>query len=114
MQDNLKYIQKQIEKDQIEAQSNRRQADAERNKASIYDTEGRLGDKDLHEQQAKQLDDKADQLDAEIKALEPKKAKIEARIAELKGQRETLNRETLEKITAIDKELVALQGSMTI
>lgn len=114
MQDNLKSIQRQIDRDHENAATARQQAEAERAKANMYDTEGRIGDKDFHQQQAQQFDDQAEQLENEASELEPKKAEMEARIAELKTQRETINRETLEKITAIDKELVSLQGSMTI
>ena len=114
MDDNIKYIEKQIEKNRIEAEAMRRQAEVERNKASQYSEPDQDGDRIYHTQQAEQLDSKADQYEAEANTLEPKKAQIEARINELKTQRETINREALDKTLAIDKELAQIQGSMTI
>jgi predicted RNase H-like nuclease (RuvC/YqgF family) len=112
MVDNLKTIQKQVDGKTVEAATARQQADAERTKASIYDTDARLGDKNFHEQQATNFDLKAQQLEAEAEALKPKLAETQSRITELKTQRETINRETLNQTVAIDRELDQLQGGL--
>ena len=114
MPDSLRYIAKQIDRDQINAQTARQQAQTERDQTGRDEAAGRESDKDYHNQQAQQFDDRADQLEAEAQQLESQKAEVEARVNELKTQRETLNRETLEKIMAIDKELAQLQGGLTI
>jgi chromosome segregation ATPase len=114
MQDNLKYLEKEIQKAQSNAQGARQQAEAERFRASQYESEHREGDSTLHMQGAEVLEQRANEHDSELQQLEARKAQVEARIAELKTQRETLNRETLDKVMAIDKELAALQGSLTI
>ena len=114
MQDNLKWIEKQIENNRIEAANFRQQSQAERGRAVQFDPETQQGDINFHNQQADELDDRADKLEEEAKALEPKKVEIEARVAELKTERERINRETVDRTLAIDKELARLQGSMTI
>ena len=113
MEDNIKYIDKQIENHHIEAQAAQQRAVAERNQADQYTEESVLGQRDYHLQQAERFDQEADEHEAAAKALEPKKVQIEARIAELKAEREKINRETLDRTIAIDKELARLQGSMT-
>ena len=114
MQDNLKYLEKEIQKAQSNAQGARQQAEAERFRAAQYESDHREGDSTIHMQGAEVLEQRANELDNELQQLEARRAQVEARVTELKAQRETLNRETLEKVTAIDKELAALQGSMTI
>ncbi|MDB5162643.1 MAG: hypothetical protein JWO54_309 [Candidatus Saccharibacteria bacterium] len=114
MDDNVKYIDKQIEKNHIEARAAQQRAIAERNQADQYTEETESGKRDYHLQQAERFDQDADQHEAEAAALEPKKAQIEARIGELKAERERINRETLDRTIAIDKELARLQGSMTL
>jgi vacuolar-type H+-ATPase subunit I/STV1 len=113
MEDNMRYIEKQIDKNRIEAQAVRRQAVAERNQADRYTEGGQESQRDGHSQQAILFDVKAEQLEDEADALEPKKAEIEARINELKTERETINRETVDRTLAIDKELARLGGRMT-
>jgi predicted RNase H-like nuclease (RuvC/YqgF family) len=112
MVDNLRTIQKQVDGKTAEAAAARKQADAERNKASIYDTEARLGDKDFHQQQATNFDQKAEQLEAEAEALKPKLDEVQKRVADLKIQRDTINREAVDKTFAIDRELDQLQGGL--
>ena len=112
MQDNLKFIINQLDRSHSEVVTARRQAEAERQKANIYVTEGRLGDSDNHNQQAQQYDQKADELEAQISALEPKKVELESKVTQLKTEREKINRETLEKTIAIDKELARLTGGL--
>lgn len=114
MEDNIKYIEKQIEKNRIEAQTARRQADIIRTQAIQYTTDGQDANNSQYLVQAQVFEQKAEQLEAEADRLEPKKAQIEARITELKTERETINRETLDRTLAIDKELARIQGSMTI
>lgn len=109
MQDNLKFIQKQIDKHQAEAQAARRQAEVVRNQANGYSEPDQQGNRDLYNTQAQQLEEKANQHDAEAEALEAKKVEIQARIDELKAERETINRETLDRTVEIDKELARIQ-----
>ena len=114
MEDNIKYVEKQIEKNRIEAQAIRRQADVARNQAIQYNAEGQETDNSYYLVQAQGFEQKAEQLEAEASRLEPKKAQIEVRISELKTERETINRETVNRTLAIDKELARIQGNMTI
>lgn len=113
MQDNLRYLEKEMQRAQDNAKGAHQQADLERNKADQYD-EAHQSDKDYHQQQARQFDDQAEALENEAQQLQAKKVQVEARVAELKTERETLNRETLARITAIDNELISLQGSMSV
>ena len=114
MQESVKFYDKEIQKAQANAQGARQQAEAERGKASQYDEETQPGQKDFHFQQADLFDQRAQEFEQSIPELESQKAQTEAKIAELKTERETINRETLEKTIAIDKELARLQGSMSI
>lgn len=114
MEDNIKYIQKQIEKNQIEAVAARRQANIMRNQAIEHTTEGQENDNSYYLVQAQSLEQNAEQLEAEANRLGPKKVEIEARIADLKSERETINRETVNRTLVIDKELARIQGNMTI
>lgn len=109
MEDNIRFIQKQIDKNRANAQATRRQAEVERNKANGYSGMEQQDDRNLHNNQAQQLDEKANQLEADADALEPKKAEIEARINELKAERNTINRQTLDRTVEIDKELARIQ-----
>jgi len=111
MEDNLHYIEKQIEKNRNEAQAAQRQAVSERGQADRYTAPGQEGDRDYHLQQAERFDQQADEHEAAANALEPKKVEVEARITELKAERERINRETLDRTIAIDKELAHLQGN---
>jgi vacuolar-type H+-ATPase subunit I/STV1 len=79
-----------------------------------YTAEGQEANNSHYLVEAQSFVQKAEQLEAENNALEPKKVEIQARVAELKTERETINRETVERTLAIDKELARLQGSMTI
>jgi len=114
MSDSLKQIMNQIEKIQINTQAIRQQAQTERDLANRIGSEARPDEKDYHNLQAEKFDAQAQQFDTELEQLEARRTEVEARINELKEQRETLNRETLEKVTAIDKELTDLQGSLII
>lgn len=109
MQDNLRFIQKQIEKNRIEAEAARRQATIEINLANGYTDPEQQGDKDYHNTQAIRFEAKANQLEGEADELEPKKLEIESRINELKAERETINRQTLDRTVEIDKELARIQ-----
>lgn len=109
MQDNLRFIQKQIEKNRIEAEAAQRQARIERNLADDYSEPDQQGDKGYHNNQALRFEEKANQLEAEANALEPKKVEIEAKIAQLQAERETINRQTLDRTVEIDKELARIQ-----
>jgi len=113
MQESIRFYEKEIEKAQANAHGARQQAEAERAKAAQYDDATQPGQKDFHFQQADMLDQRAQEFEQAIPDLESQIAKTEARINELKTERETINRETLEKTIAIDKELAQLQGSMT-
>jgi hypothetical protein len=109
MEDNLRYIQKQIDKNRDEAKATLRLAVAERSQADSYIAEHEQGERDRHLIQAERYDQQADEYEAAAQALEPKKAQIEARIAELKAERDTINRQTLDRTIAIDRELEEIQ-----
>ena len=109
MQDNLKFIQKQIEKNRIEAEAARRQATIEISLANGYTDPNQQNDKDYHNTQALRFEAKANELEGEADALEPKKVEIELRINELKTERDTINRQTLDRTVEIDKELARIQ-----
>lgn len=109
MQDNLRFIQKQIEKNRIEAEAARRQATIEINLANGYAEPDQQTDKDYHNTQALRFEAKANELEGEADALEPKKIEIESRINELKSERDAINRQTLDRTVEIDKELTRIQ-----
>ena len=109
MENNLRYIQKQIDKHRAEALAAQRFAVAERNQADSYIAEHEQGERDRHLIQAERYDQEADQHEAEAQALEPKKAQLETRVNELKAERETINRQTLDRTIAIDRELEEIQ-----
>jgi chromosome segregation ATPase len=109
MDNNLRYIQKQIDKHQAEARAAQRLAVAERSQADSYIAESELGERDRHLMQAERYDQEADRHEAEAQALEPKKAELEARVNELKAERDTINRQVLDRTMAIDKELEGIQ-----
>ena len=114
MQDNLKFIEKELDKKQAEATAARRQAETERQKASMYDNDVSPGNSDVHANQAKKYDEQADQLEDEIQAMQPKKDEIISKVTQLKAEREKINREVVDKTYAIDKELERLLGGLTI
>ena len=109
MDNNLRYIQKQIDKHRAEAQAAQRLAVAERSQADGYVAEHEQGERDRHLIQAERYDQEADQHEAEAQALEPKIAQLEARVIELKAERDTINRQVLDRTMAIDKELQEIQ-----
>ena len=109
MDNNLRYIQKQIDKHRAEAQATQRLAVAERSQADGYVAEHEQGERDRHLIQAERYDQEADQHEAEAQALEPKIAQLEARVIELKAERDTINRQVLDRTMAIDKELAEIQ-----
>jgi len=109
MDNNLRYIQKQIDKHRAEAQAAQRLAVAERSQADGYVAEHEQGERDRHLIQAERYDQEADQHEAEAQALEPKKAQLEARVIELKAERDTINRQVLDRTIAIDRELAEIQ-----
>jgi len=109
MDNNLRYIQKQIDKHHAEAIATQRLAVAERSQADSFIAEHEQGERDRHLIQAERYDQQADEHEAAAEALEPKKAQIEARIAELKAERDTINRQTLDRTIAIDRELEEIQ-----
>jgi len=109
MDNNLRYIQKQIDKHRAEAQAAQRLAVAERSQADGYIAEHEQGERDRHLIQAERYDQEADQHEAEAQALEPKIAQLEARVIELKAERDTINRQVLDRTMAIDKELAEIQ-----
>jgi len=114
MADNIKFLDKEMQKAQSHAADARRQAETERNKAGQYDPATQQGDVDYHNQQAERFDEQAQAYEDELKDLEPRKQQVEARITELRSQRETIEREMVDKITAIDRELSDISGSLTI
>ena len=109
MENNLRYIQKQIDKNRAEAKAAQRLAIAERSQADSFIAENELGERDRHLMQAERYDEEADQREAEAQALEPKKAQLEARVNELKAERDTINRQALDRTIAIDRELQEIQ-----
>ena len=114
MPQDRRYLEKEILKAESNAKGIRVQAELERDKAEQYDPETQRSQREYHEQQAEILDQRAEEIEATIPELRSKKAETENRIAELKAQREAINREALEKVTAIDKELDSLQAGITI
>ena len=109
MDNNLRYIQKQIDRNRDEAKATQRLAVAERSQADGYIAEHEQGERDRHLIQAERYDQQADEYEAAAQALEPKKAQLEARVNELKAERETINRQTLDRTIAIDRELEEIQ-----
>ena len=109
MDNNLRYIQKQIDKSRAEAVAAQRLAVAERSQADGYVAEHEQGERDRHLIQAERYDQEADQHEAEAQALEPKKAQLEARVIELKAERDAINRQVLDRTVAIDRELAEIQ-----
>ena len=114
MDDNLRHIDHEIDKRHAEAETARRQAVSERSIALSYSGEGQESEQALRNQTAESLDAKADKMDQEAAELEKKKEQIVAKINELKAEREKINRETVDRTYAIDKELASLSGGMTI
>jgi|GEM_PF-6170654 len=109
MDNNLRYIQKEIDRNRAEAVATQRLAVAERSQADGYIAENEQGERDRHLQQAERYDQEADQYEAAANALEPKKAQLEARVNELKAERDTINRQALDRTMQIDRELQEIQ-----
>lgn len=114
MPEDRRYLEKEILKAESKAKSARVQAEVERDKANSYNPETEQSQRAYHQQQAEVLEQRAEEFEGAIPALQSQKAETENRIAELKAQRETIQREALEKVTAIDKELDGLQAGLTI
>lgn len=114
MDDNIKYLQHQSDRNRADAAAARQQAQTMRDTTAQYDPDTQQGDIDYHYQQAEIFDRRAQELEDAADAMDSKQAEVQGRIDDLKAERERINRETVDRTLAIDKELASLQGSMTI
>lgn len=111
MQNDLAHITKQIQANTVNIEEARRQAQNQRMLANQHRGEEGVNAPDYYEQQAQQLEAKADGLQDQIEQLNIEKEHIEQRIHELEQQREQVNQEYDDRLTQIDKELTQLRGS---
>ncbi len=107
MDNDLKSLRKHIESNQIKIADLRQQAQGQR-----VQNENTSENNQFYLQQAEVIDHQARELEDENEQLENHYRELEAKIATLQNERDTLARESGEKITQLDNELTRLRGSI--
>ena len=110
MQD-LSHIDKQIQKNTVDIEAARHQAENHRMMADQKREEGSDGSAQYYEEEALRFEAQATELEGQIEQLTAEKTRVETRINELEGQRQDAVRNHTEKLSQIDHELANLRGS---
>lgn len=111
MPNDLSHIIKQIQKDTIDIDAARRQAQNQRLMANQRVQEGNPDGAPYYNQEAGRLEQHAIELETEIDQLTAQKEQVETQITALEAQRATVAKEHTDRIAQIDKELAQLRGS---
>lgn len=110
MADDIRHINKQIQKDQVNAEEARRRAQNERIRAqqlSSADADGRSA---FHDAAAIKLEQDADELEDEALKLQQERERLEQQVADLEQERSRLIQEHDQKIGQINKDIARLRG----
>ena len=105
----LSHITRQIQKDTIDAQEARREADNYRLNADQKREDG--GSTAYYENEADRLEQRATEVEEEKEQLQAEKERVEKRIGELEEQRRQAVSEHDSRLNQIDTELANLRGS---
>ena len=111
MPNDLSHIIKQIQKDTIDIDAARRQAQNQRLMANQRVQEGNPDGAPYYNQEAERLEQHAIELETEIDQLTAQKEQVETQITALEAQRAAVAKEHTDRIAQIDKELAQLRGS---
>ncbi len=102
---NITQIERQIRKNMDDAADLRRQAQNERARANQTDQA------EYHNTQAMNLEQKADELEGQVPEMESQKNALQQRLTELQQQKEQIERETSDKLMAIEREANQISGT---
>jgi chromosome segregation ATPase len=102
---NITQIERQIRKLMDDAADLRRQAQTERDRANQTDQA------EYHNNQAMNLDQRADELESQVPEMESQKNTMQQRLEELRQEKERIDRETSDKLMAIEREANQISGS---
>lgn len=108
MTDTLQTIQSQQSNDRAEALSLREQAAQLRQKA--IGIKANQGDGHVYEEQARELDQRAEVLEAQASKADDMFRIMQLEIEHLQDERENIEREMQQKIKEIDRKILALRG----
>jgi len=111
MPQDLTHIQRQIQKNKLDAADFRKQAQAERVRAQQKRDQGEDTGAIYHDQSAEQLEDKSEQLEREAEELTSEKSNQEARLSMLQKQRDDLENKHNSDLKALDREIEQVRGS---
>jgi hypothetical protein len=111
MPDDLSHIDRQIQKNEIDAAEHRKRADVAQATAASKQGQGTGTEGTYFEQEAYRERQKADALDADTERMKAAKADAETKLASLKQQRESEVRDHEAKIAALDREIKQVAGT---
>ena len=114
MSADIRHLDKQMRKDQVNADEARRRAQLEQERSAGYADDGNVGRAETHRREAERLQDKASELEAEASELANERQRIEAQVADLQSQREKLIQDHNQKIAQLDKDIQNLNGGMLV
>jgi len=114
MSADIRHLDKQARKDQLNADEARRRALLEQTRSQAYANDGNDGRAETHRREAERLQDKAAELEAEASELMNERQRIEAQVADLQRQRENMIQDHNQKIAQLDKEIQNLNGGMLV
>jgi chromosome segregation ATPase len=101
----ITQIERQIRKMMDDAGDLRRQAQTERDRANQTDQT------EYHNNQAMNLDQRADEMESQVPELESQKNMLQQRLEQLRQEKERIDRETSDKLMAIEREANQISGS---
>lgn len=107
----VSHIDKQIQKDRVNIDAARAQAENERRIADQRRGEGNDTGATYYEQEADRFEQQAADLEQEVEQLEVQKERVQKRITELEDLRASIDKEHSSRLAQIDQELNDLRGS---
>lgn len=110
MSNDIRHLNKQIQKDQVRAQEARRRATTERIRAqqlSSIDADGRSA---FHDAAALKLENDANDMEDEALKLQQEKERMEQQVADLEQEKSRLIQEHDQRIAQLNKDIARLRG----
>lgn len=102
----LSHINKQIQKNSVEIEAKRQQAQNYRMMSNQTPDNS-----DYYEKEADNLEDQAMELENELDQLQLEKERKESQLARLEEQKASVGQEHADRLARIEQEIIALRGS---
>ena len=114
MSDDIRHINKEIQKSQDKAQDARRRAGTERIRAQQYSSMDADGRSAFHDAAAMKYERDADELDDNVLRMEEERDRLEQQVTELEQEKSRLIQDHDQQIAQINKEIARLRGENLI